>query len=149
VKTNLAAERIRLVFVADEISPELRSILEFLNRQMSETEVFGIEVKQYVDDEGERQTMEARGIPARNGTRDSGGTPGLRPSHTSVLVRYFATTGHFTLSAAQGVRWDGRLRVNLRAREVIQAPGRMGGALPSAESSSRQAEVEIATTVVA
>jgi hypothetical protein len=30
VKTNLAAERIRLVFVADEISPELRSILEFL-----------------------------------------------------------------------------------------------------------------------
>jgi hypothetical protein len=57
VKTNLAAERIRLVFVADEISPELRNILEFLNRQMSETEVFAIEVKQYVDADGERQTI--------------------------------------------------------------------------------------------
>lgn len=39
VRTNLAGERIRLVFVADEIAPELRSIVEFLNRQMAETEV--------------------------------------------------------------------------------------------------------------
>jgi hypothetical protein len=60
VKTNLAAERIRLVFVADEIAPELRSIIEFLNRQMSETEVFAIEVRQYVDAAGERQTIVPR-----------------------------------------------------------------------------------------
>lgn len=46
VRTNLAADRIRLVFVSDEIAPELRSIVEFLNRQMSETEVLAIEVKQ-------------------------------------------------------------------------------------------------------
>jgi hypothetical protein len=79
VKTNLAAERIRLVFVADEISPELRSILEFLNRQMSETEVFAIEVKQYVDDEGERQTIVPQVIgrteaakAAKSGRRASG-----------------------------------------------------------------------------
>ena len=60
VKTNLAAEHIRLVFVADDIPPELRSIVEFLNRQMTETEVFAIEVKQYVDSEGERQTIVPR-----------------------------------------------------------------------------------------
>jgi hypothetical protein len=60
VKTNLAAERIRLVFVADEIPAELRSIVEFLNRQMSETEVYAIEVKQYVDLGGERQTIVPR-----------------------------------------------------------------------------------------
>jgi hypothetical protein len=60
VKTNLAADRIRLVFVADEISSELRSIVEFLNRQMTETEVLAIEVKQYVDDKGERQTIVPR-----------------------------------------------------------------------------------------
>src|SRR5262249_47328204 len=60
VKTNLAAERIRLGLVADEIPPELRSIVEFLNRQMSETEVFAIEVKQYVDAAGERQTVVPR-----------------------------------------------------------------------------------------
>jgi hypothetical protein len=60
VRTNLAAERVRLVFVADEIAPELRSIVEFLNRQMAETEVLAVEVKQYVDAEGERQTIVPR-----------------------------------------------------------------------------------------
>jgi hypothetical protein len=57
VKTNLAADRIRLVFVADTIPRELRSIIEFLNRQMTETEVFAIEVKQYADAQGEQQTI--------------------------------------------------------------------------------------------
>jgi hypothetical protein len=60
VRTNLAADRIRLVFVADEIAPELRSIVEFLNRQMTETEVLAIEVKQYVDADGRRQTIVPR-----------------------------------------------------------------------------------------
>jgi hypothetical protein len=60
VQTNLAAERIRLVFVADEIAAELRSIVEFLNRQMRETEVLAIEVKQYVDADGARQTIVPR-----------------------------------------------------------------------------------------
>jgi hypothetical protein len=60
VKTNLAADRLRLVFVADEISPEVRSIVEYLNRQMTETEVLAIEVKQYVDEAGERQTIVPR-----------------------------------------------------------------------------------------
>lgn len=48
VKTNLQAERIRLVFVADEIPPELKRIVEFLNGQMDPAEVLAIEIKQYV-----------------------------------------------------------------------------------------------------
>ena len=48
VATNLAAGRVRLVFVADEIPPELRRIVEFLNGQMSPAEVLAIEIKQYV-----------------------------------------------------------------------------------------------------
>jgi hypothetical protein len=59
-KTNLAAERFRLVFVADTIPSELRAMIEFLNRQMQETEVYAIEVKQYVDALGERQTIVPR-----------------------------------------------------------------------------------------
>lgn len=47
VETNLRAGRIRLVFVADKIPDELRTIVEFLNEQMSQTEVFAIEIKQY------------------------------------------------------------------------------------------------------
>jgi hypothetical protein len=57
VDTNLKAERLRLVFVSDSIGPELRSIIEFLNRQMSATEVLAIEVKQYTDADGEHQTI--------------------------------------------------------------------------------------------
>ena len=48
VKTNLANGNIRLVFVADEIPPELRRIVEFLNGQMDPAEVLAIEVRQFV-----------------------------------------------------------------------------------------------------
>ena len=48
VKTNLQAGRVRLVFVADAIPPELRRVVEFLNEQMDPAEVLGLEVKQYV-----------------------------------------------------------------------------------------------------
>lgn len=48
VKTNLQAGRIRMVFVADIVPPELRRIVEFLNEQMDPAEVLAIEIKQYV-----------------------------------------------------------------------------------------------------
>jgi hypothetical protein len=48
VTTNLQAGRIRLVFVADVIPPELRRIVEFLNGQMNPAEVLAVEVRQFV-----------------------------------------------------------------------------------------------------
>ena len=48
VKTNLQAGRVRMVFVADVIPPELRRIVEFLNSQMDPAEVLAVEIKQYV-----------------------------------------------------------------------------------------------------
>ena len=48
VKTNLQAGRVRLMFIADEIPPELRRVVEFLNSQMDPAEVLAIEVKQFV-----------------------------------------------------------------------------------------------------
>jgi hypothetical protein len=50
-KTNLQAGKIRMVFVADDIPPELRRIVEFLNEQMDPAEVLAIEVKQFVGEE--------------------------------------------------------------------------------------------------
>jgi hypothetical protein len=47
VKTNLQAGRIRLLFVADFIPPELKRIIEFLNAQMDPAEVLGVEIKHY------------------------------------------------------------------------------------------------------
>lgn len=48
VKTNLQAGRIRMVFVADVIPPELRRIVEFLNGQMDPAEILAVEIKQFV-----------------------------------------------------------------------------------------------------
>lgn len=47
VKTNLDAGRIRLLFVADRIPPELRRIIEFLNRYTDPVEVLGVEIRQF------------------------------------------------------------------------------------------------------
>src|SRR5262249_18990480 len=51
VRTNLQAGKVRLVFVADYIPAELRRVIEFLNVQMSPTEVLGIEVRQYIGED--------------------------------------------------------------------------------------------------
>ncbi len=48
VKTNLQAGRIRMVFLADLIPPELRRVVEFLNEQMDPAEVLAIEMKQFI-----------------------------------------------------------------------------------------------------
>jgi hypothetical protein len=48
VKTNLRAGRLRLVFVADGIPPELKRVVEFLNEQMDPAEVLAVEIRQYV-----------------------------------------------------------------------------------------------------
>ena len=50
VKTNLAAKRLRLVFVADEIPASLQTVVEFLNEQMRAAEVLAVEVKQHKAD---------------------------------------------------------------------------------------------------
>lgn len=62
VGDNLAAGRIRMVFLADEIPTDLQRIIEFLNEQMSRAEVIGVEIKQYVG--GGHQTLVPRRVGA-------------------------------------------------------------------------------------
>lgn len=47
VGERLAAGQMRLLFVADRIPVELRAIVEFLNRQMQQTDVYAVELTQY------------------------------------------------------------------------------------------------------
>lgn len=54
VDANLRLGKLRLLFVADEIPTSLQRIIEFLNGQMTDTEVLGLEVKQYVSNNGQR-----------------------------------------------------------------------------------------------
>ncbi len=46
-ESNLREGKVRLVFVADQIPPELQRVIEFLNERMSPTEVLGIEIRRY------------------------------------------------------------------------------------------------------
>lgn len=65
VKTNLEAKRIRMVFVADEIPPEVRRIVEFLNEQMDPAEVLAVAIRQYVGDVA--TSTACLTIPSRSG----------------------------------------------------------------------------------
>lgn len=47
VAVNLAGGRIRMVFVADVIPPELRKIVDFLAAQLRSAEVYAVEVRQF------------------------------------------------------------------------------------------------------
>lgn len=48
VEDNLRHGHVRLIFIADRFPPELRRIIEFLNDQMEEAQVLGVELAQYV-----------------------------------------------------------------------------------------------------
>ena len=54
VGKNLQLGKIRLLFVADVIPKTLLSIIEFLNNQMVNTEVLGLEIKQYLSGKKEQ-----------------------------------------------------------------------------------------------
>jgi hypothetical protein len=47
VDTCLKAERLRLVFAADEIPDTLKVLIEFLSRSLTSIEVYGVEIRKY------------------------------------------------------------------------------------------------------
>lgn len=75
---NLRNGKIRLLFVADEIPDSLQAIIEYLNEQMTDTEVFGIEIKQFVGTDGITKTLVpnlvGRTAKADNAKSASGGS---------------------------------------------------------------------------
>ena len=85
-KTNLQAGKVRLVFVADEIPPTLRRVVEFLNQQMDPAEVLAVEIKQYVG--GDSKTLVPRliGQTAEAQQKKSGAT---RPGRQWDEARFF------------------------------------------------------------
>ncbi len=51
VESNLRIGKVRMIFVADIIPPELQRIVEFLYEQMSPAEVLAVEIKQYAGED--------------------------------------------------------------------------------------------------
>jgi hypothetical protein len=53
VESNLEMGRIRLIVAADSIRPEVRRMIEYLNSEMENAEVLGLELRVYGEDEGQ------------------------------------------------------------------------------------------------
>lgn len=86
VKTNFQAQRIRMIFVADVIPPELRRIVEFLNQQMDPAEVLAVEIRQFVG--GNVKTLVPRvfGQTAEAGIRKGTKLAGKQWDETSFFA---------------------------------------------------------------
>ena len=73
VSRNLAANRLRLLFVADEIPEPLKQVAEFLHAQMPGIEVFAVEVKRFRGEGAQTLVPRVFGstAPPRSGARPS------------------------------------------------------------------------------
>lgn len=100
VSVNLAAERLRLVFVADSIPSELRRIIEFLNEQMTETVVMGIEVRRFREVNGDLETLVSNVIgQTESARRTKGGGRARSTASLEDLERAIAEQHGATLAA--------------------------------------------------
>lgn len=100
MKTNLQAGRIRLVFIADEIPPELRRVVEFLNSQMDPAEVLAIEVKQYV---GEGMKTLVPRVLGQTGTKAGAVRRGRQWDEPSFFQALVERWGNADAEAARAV----------------------------------------------
>lgn len=80
VESNLRSGSLRLLFVADEMPRELREVVEYLNEQMRDTEVFAIEVTRY---EGETLSAYSPSLYGKTagGSKNRSSTNSTPPSY--------------------------------------------------------------------
>jgi hypothetical protein len=111
VSTNLQAGRVRLLFVADVIPPELRRIVEFLNTQMKPAEVLAIEVKQNV---GAGQRVMVSTVIGQSERAKAGRSAGARPTREwdmdSFLTELTAKKGSDGAATASAIIEGAKLR---------------------------------------
>lgn len=87
VKDNIEEGRIRMLFVADEIPQELKTIIEFLNVQMNKSEVLGVEIKQYQAEDEKIRTLVSRIIGQTVEAQIKKGKK--RPDHLLTEEKFF------------------------------------------------------------
>ena len=122
VATNLAARRLRLLFVADEIPDPLERVVTFLNEQMPNIEVLAVEIKQF---RGESfQTIVPRVI-GRMGASDDASNGGTGPRRKLTRVSFLEELPNEeargvarklldTATAAGATLWWGSSSVSIR-----------------------------------
>ena len=109
VDLNLRAGRIRMVFVADIIHPELKRIVEFLNKQMSPADVLAIELRHYTGQGLRTLVPRVIGLTAeaeqrKSGTAKSRPNSGPRLSIEEWVAKFETDRGADELALAYVVR---------------------------------------------
>jgi len=111
VATNLAARRLRLLFVADEIPDSLERVVTYLNEQMPNIEVPAVEIKQFSG--GSFQTLVPRVI-GRTAALEDSSSSGPGPGASLIW-------GGNSLAGNRRQRWL-KLFTGF-GRDAVQAPG--------------------------
>jgi hypothetical protein len=137
VQTNLQAGRVRLVFVADIVPPELRRIVEFLNQQMNPAEVLAVEVRQYVGQDQQalvpRVIGKTQSAAARKGERpDRKGMETLSEQHVVLKIQE-TWHGQDALVVQRILEWAVQRSLTLRWRH-----GQWEGFYPSVVHQDRR-----------
>ena len=125
VAVNLAAKRVRLLFVADEIPDELATVVEFLNEQMPNIEVLAVAIMQYQG--GALRTLVPQVIGRTAGAiHDARSSTGRQPIMRS-LDEFYSRIG------IQARRVAERL---IRAAEAVGAETRLGSSMVTVRAHS-------------
>lgn len=105
LEANLRYGRLRLLFVADEVPPEIRRVVEFLNAKMADVEVLAVELKHFAG--GEIKTLVPR-VYGHSNNAEAAKSAG--PSRSWDEASFFAAIrskcGHETSRVAEEIlRW--------------------------------------------
>ena len=90
VQTRIAASKLRLLFVADQLSPAVIRIIEYLNAQLTTTEMLGVEVLRHTGGDPEVVAYEpvVRGISTPATRTKSRGKPPTREELEASLLEH-------------------------------------------------------------
>lgn len=88
VQANLGSGRIRLIFVADRIAPELQRIVEFLNEQMNPAVVVALELRPFSSGADRILAPRLVGVTSRASAQKSV----ERPSPAASVDEWFSST---------------------------------------------------------
>jgi hypothetical protein len=132
VKTNLQAGRIRMLFVADRIPPELRRIVEFLNEQMDPAEVLALELRQF-QGEGLRTIVPMLYGQTEKAQQKNPGQPARQWDETSFLAEIELKHGAEALRVAQQIiEW-----IKKKTDQIWYCRGSKDGSVGSTVSVNR------------
>lgn len=104
VHVNLHGGKLRLLLVSDEIPPELQRVVEYLNEQMTNTEVLAIEIRQFVGAGQQGLVPRVLGqTEVARATKGRAGRPSRRWDKELVLADLEEKTGAETAAVAHRI----------------------------------------------